>query len=594
MSTHMDFEVICSFSIISIKAMDSFTDNHTVDLYIYDLTQGMARVMSQMILGRVLDGVWHTGVVVYGREYFFGSQGIQSCPPLNLVLFFSLQGGTVLGQPLKIEKIGETFIPYQVFKDYIRGLSESTFRLSSYSLLKHNCNSFSEDLCQFLCGTSIPKYILDLPQEFLSTPLGQTLGPLIDRIGASSGNNFSFEPQISARETSPGFDELNNQIEEARLQSLALEEKRKVTRDKLAKKEKKKDKKKKKLESNGTISSGSEYNSNSNMSEVESPGATNGTSPIIPSEMLPSERVLEDEAKERQAEEERRKNREPPVVFTNIDAKVELEALVKLVDGQLSKDEETSIEELHQYLIEGEGSWALGDNFLVFVGRILQDPNISTETRVHLLRALAFAALKDDIILLLHQDRRDHVLMNYAQDIDRRAPEEQQGMALFVCSVENKSEYDFSPNIIYLQMCNLFENVSSSEWLLYISEWTYNNTPTSNIRATTKLSVHCLLAACPTLQEIGSAIIHNLACKEVKTVVFDDVAIELTMALLQFFNSKPSEEHLFRTLKALSKFVQVSPDIPQLVQMIGPHPNTFKGTSPRVDQLIEEISKKVR
>lgn len=31
--------------------MDSFTDNHTVDLYIYDLTQGMARVMSQMILG---------------------------------------------------------------------------------------------------------------------------------------------------------------------------------------------------------------------------------------------------------------------------------------------------------------------------------------------------------------------------------------------------------------------------------------------------------------------------------------------------------------------------------------------------------------
>lgn len=40
--------------------------------------------------------------------------------------------------------------------------------------------------------------------------------------------------------------------------------------------------------------------------------------------------------------------------------------------------------------------------------------------------------------------------------------------------------------------------------------------------------------------------------------MFDDVAIELTMALLQFFNSKPSEEHLFRTLKALGKFVTVS------------------------------------
>lgn len=42
------------------------------------------------------------------------------------------------------------------------------------------------------------------------------------------------------------------------------------------------------------------------------------------------------------------------------------------------------------------------------------------------------------------------------------------------------------------------------------------------------------------------------------------------------------------------KFMQVSPDIPQLVQMIGPHPSTFKGTSPRVDEIIAEISKKVR
>lgn len=39
--------------------------------------------------------------------------------------------------------------------------------------------------------------------------------------------------------------------------------------------------------------------------------------------------------------------------------------------------------------------------------------------------------------------------------------------------------------------------------------------------------------------------------------VFDDVAVELAMALLQFFNSKPSEEHLFRTMKALAKFVIV-------------------------------------
>ena len=38
--------------------------------------------------GRPLDGVWHTAVVVYGREYYFGSAGIESCEP----------GGTLLGK----------------------------------------------------------------------------------------------------------------------------------------------------------------------------------------------------------------------------------------------------------------------------------------------------------------------------------------------------------------------------------------------------------------------------------------------------------------------------------------------------------------
>lgn len=111
---------------------------------------------------------------------------------------------------------------------------------------------------------------------------------------------------------------------------------------------------------------------------------------------------------------------------------MELEALVRLVDGKLSKDDETAIEELHQYLIEGEGSWALGDGFLLFVGRILESRNVPTDAKVHLLRTLAAAALKDDVILLLHQDRRDHILMNFALDIDRKSPEEQEGIALFV------------------------------------------------------------------------------------------------------------------------------------------------------------------
>lgn len=65
----------------------------------------------------------------------------------------------------------------------------------------------------------------------------------------------------------------------------------------------------------------------------------------------------------------------------------------------------------------------------------------------------------------------------------------------------------------------MFENLSSSEWLLYISEWQHQTQNISNIRVTTKVAVHSLLSNSVDLQVRGAAIIHNLACKEVKTVV---------------------------------------------------------------------------
>ena len=67
------------------------------------------------------------------------------------------------------------------------------------------------------------------------------------------------------------------------------------------------------------------------------------------------------------------------------------------------------------------------------------------------------------------------------------------------------------------------------------------------------------------------------------------------MALLQFLNSNPQEEQLFRVLKSLARFCQISgQDVPQLIQMIGPEPSKFKGASPRIDEQIALISKKLR
>ncbi len=65
----------------------------------------------------------------------------------------------------------------------------------------------------------------------------------------------------------------------------------------------------------------------------------------------------------------------------------------------------------------------------------------------------------------------------------------------------------------------MFENTSSSEWLMYISEWTTGGAELSNIRVTTKVAVNALLGDTPALRDYGTAIMHNLGTKEVKAVV---------------------------------------------------------------------------
>ncbi|GBP63469.1 Desumoylating isopeptidase 1 [Eumeta japonica] len=56
-------------------------------------------------------------------------------------------------------------------------------RGSEYKLLEHNCNNFSDELAQFLCGEGarVPAHILDLPQA-LSPPLRAAVTALLDRL----------------------------------------------------------------------------------------------------------------------------------------------------------------------------------------------------------------------------------------------------------------------------------------------------------------------------------------------------------------------------------------------------------------------------
>ena len=61
--------------------------------------------------------MWHTGITVYGKEYFFGSGGIAYVP----------LGSFMLGPPTEVVDLGETEIPQELFEEYLNELSQTTF-----------------------------------------------------------------------------------------------------------------------------------------------------------------------------------------------------------------------------------------------------------------------------------------------------------------------------------------------------------------------------------------------------------------------------------------------------------------------------------
>jgi desumoylating isopeptidase 1 len=140
-----------------------------VQLYVYDLSKGLARQFSQQFLGTHIDAVYHTSVVLDGVEYFFGA-GVQTSYP----------GQTHHGQPMEVVKLGRTELPIEIILEYLDSLRE-VYTAESYDLFLHNCNNFSNDFAMFLVGKGIPEHITSLPRTVLSTPFGQMLQPQLDR-----------------------------------------------------------------------------------------------------------------------------------------------------------------------------------------------------------------------------------------------------------------------------------------------------------------------------------------------------------------------------------------------------------------------------
>lgn len=149
------------------------TEGEKVQLYVYDLSGGMARQLSPMLLGKQVEGIWHTGLVVGGVEHFYG-YGLQH----------ARAGCSPFGHPHRVLDLGCTQVDAQMREQLLQDLAPR-YGPQDYSLLFHNCNTFSNEFSLLLTGQGIPEYVLSQAQEVLSTPFGEMMLPMLMQMEAA-------------------------------------------------------------------------------------------------------------------------------------------------------------------------------------------------------------------------------------------------------------------------------------------------------------------------------------------------------------------------------------------------------------------------
>eukprot|EP00906_Rhabdomonas_costata_P027614 RCo039181 len=142
-----------------------------VQVHLYDLSRGLAARVSVPLLGRPLAAVWHSSVVVFGKEYYY--EGGISC---------TVPGSTRYGTPTQVLPVGETLLPMSVYELWTMEVEHARYSGGAYHILRNNCNHFTQEAVLFLTGKPLPESVGVVPTAFLQSSLGKAISPFIDEV----------------------------------------------------------------------------------------------------------------------------------------------------------------------------------------------------------------------------------------------------------------------------------------------------------------------------------------------------------------------------------------------------------------------------
>jgi len=155
-----------------------------VELLLYDISDGIADHYSTLLLGIHFEAIYHTGIVAFGYEYWYGGSIFRldppsfSTPPLTKSI---LQLRPSAYDPnLRTVHLGYTLATEEEFSDFLDKHILDRYTRETYDVLTHNCNCFTNEAAHYLLGAPIPEEISSLPQVAMNTPMARTLRPFLN------------------------------------------------------------------------------------------------------------------------------------------------------------------------------------------------------------------------------------------------------------------------------------------------------------------------------------------------------------------------------------------------------------------------------
>jgi hypothetical protein len=181
-----------------------------VELLLYDISNGVSKKFSGLLLGKRFEAIYHSAVLVFGSEYWYGGDVFRTEPPNTEIFGPPLEQSVTHLMPsiyrpeLQVVHLGYTLMTLDEFHSFLYQEMMPKYTRDNYDVMEHNCNCFSNDVVQFLTGKSIPDPVRLLPQLVMKTPTARILRPFLNRwlggFGGGAAGKHSLSQEVEGHQ----------------------------------------------------------------------------------------------------------------------------------------------------------------------------------------------------------------------------------------------------------------------------------------------------------------------------------------------------------------------------------------------------------